>query len=547
MADQTEVASLGRAVQIGELYDARTDQFIRLLLFNDTLPEDTIKSRDNFNTKSNYDITNKLDEKFNMMDISASLKVSVMSGLFTLEGSGKFFKDTKKSAKSAKATLMHSITTKAERVNMYSSAIDQVIDRRALNDIDCTHVVVGIQWGGNAFISVEDSNQEDKDTQIIEGSLKAHMDKWIKIDGAASVNFSEGERKEFSKFSFEIFGDVLPDEVPQDLATALTFMANVPDYIKKANDGRGMAIAYTLLPISGLRKRFGGESKLNSLIKDVNNVIVKKATNLFDDLNTARAELNDVMNRIKRFEPYIASDRVKAMNDISFDFNIIQSEAQKQLAQHLIAVRSGAEESHELESILSNYTQKLKDMINNKTNKFYNLQPALEFVEFLAERNVTLLKKTQMFRQFLRDHFNQDIYVLFYNSDSSNASEEVKTTFQELLRNHTLWNPLFVGASYELLNETKFPVEIDPENKTRIHLYRDNTLLSANYMPGQSIMNETQPEVWSLYQIQQILNATKTQSNNLDNNHGLLKNKTERLEQNQMKLKTSKIINNNYF
>ena len=533
------VAAVGRAAQIGELYDARKDQFVRLQLFNEVLPEKTIHSTENWHTKLKLTLDNSLEDKFTLMDISASLKISIMSGLFNLEGSGKFFKDTKKSAKSAKATLIYSITTKYEQINMISSAIKPLIDLDALNDINCTHVVVGIQWGGNAFISVEDSNQENEDTRVIEGSLKVDLDQLsVAIHGEGSVNVSDVERQKYSKFNFEIFGDILPDKVPSNLVDAVAFMKDVPTRIQNANNGRGKAMTYNLVPISLLRRRFGEEYKLDSMIKDINDATVKKVTKLFDDLNTAQAELNDLMNRIKRYEPYILSDQIKALYDLNFGFKILQSEAQKSLAKHLIAVRSGMEETNELETVLTDFTNRLENNKQNKITTYNVLKPALKFVEFLQKYNVTLLKKTEMFRQFLREHFGEDIYILFYKlSDRSDANEKVINLFQTMLnKRKNFGKARFVGISYELLNESKFPVVIDRDNKTKIRLYRDNNLLADDFTPGQNVGKESQHDSGALYHVQQNLNNSRTKLDELKGNYLALLNKTLHLVQDQLEL-----------
>lgn len=532
-ATPIEVTALGRAAQLGELYDARNDHFLRLQLFNESLPKEVITGTENWHTKLKLSMINTLEEKFNLLDVSASLKVSVMGGLFSLEGSGKFFKDTKKSYKSAKATLIHSITTKYEQINMIASAISQKIDLAALNDIDSTHVVVGIQWGGNAFVSVEDSNQNNDDVQVIEGKLSAELEKLsLKISGDAKVNVTEEERKKYSKFSFEIYGDVLPDKVPQNLVDAVAFMQDVPTRIRNANEGRGKAMSYSLLPISLLRKRFGDASKLMSLVKEVNDATVKKATKLFDDLNTQQAKINDLMRAVNRYEPYIPTSQVKALREIDFKFNVFQSEVQKALAEHLIAVRAGKEEVHHLNNMLTNYTGKFQQSKQNGTI-MRDLKPTLQSLKFFLNQNVTLLKKNDRLRQFLREHFDQDVYILFFKlNDQSDANEDVINTFQLMLRNRENYGKaLFVAASYELLNESKFPVVVDRQNKTKIRLYRDNTLLSDDFTPGQNITDQTKPELWSLHQIQQILNASRTDLKELIGKHEALSKKADALQE----------------
>ena len=157
---------------------------------------------------------NTLEEKFRTMDIQAELKLSIMGGLFSLDGSGKFFKDTKRSAKSAKASLISSFSTEYEQISITSTEIRNLIDQDALEQIEATHVVVGIQWGGNVFISVEDNNYNDQDKQVVEGNLNAKLQMIAaQISGNAQVKIDEKVRNELSKYNFEIYGDILPETV----------------------------------------------------------------------------------------------------------------------------------------------------------------------------------------------------------------------------------------------------------------------------------------------------------------------------------------------
>ncbi|KAJ6223142.1 hypothetical protein RDWZM_001687 [Blomia tropicalis] len=156
-----EIEAIGRVSNLGGLYDSRSNQFISVSLFEQPLTNSSIISTSNKHTKLEYTLMDTLSEKFRVMDISGELKVSILSGLFKLQGSGRYFKDTKKSYKSAKASLIQSISTEYEEISITDKNIKTLVNMDVLEQIDATHVVVGIQWGGKVLISVEDTNSEN--------------------------------------------------------------------------------------------------------------------------------------------------------------------------------------------------------------------------------------------------------------------------------------------------------------------------------------------------------------------------------------------------
>ena len=154
--------AVGRVAQLGDLYDSRLDKFISVSIFNDTLDPSSIITQENAETNMKFTMVNTFSEKFNQLDISASLKLSILSGLLSFEGSGKYFKETKTSAKSAMATFINSVSTQYERINIFTRPAKNIIDFDILENIPATHVVVGIQYGGNVFVSVEDTNVDSE-------------------------------------------------------------------------------------------------------------------------------------------------------------------------------------------------------------------------------------------------------------------------------------------------------------------------------------------------------------------------------------------------
>src|SRR5436190_7499266 len=98
--------SLGRAAFIGSLYNATRDTFCGTTIFKAGYPNDSVDKADIPHTELLYEYEDSYKEKFKKLDIGAELKLSVLMGLITLEGSGKYLSDVKESLRSVKGTLI---------------------------------------------------------------------------------------------------------------------------------------------------------------------------------------------------------------------------------------------------------------------------------------------------------------------------------------------------------------------------------------------------------------------------------------------------------
>ena len=173
-------AAIGRVASIGDLYDARSEQFIGFSLFNKQLPKDVIKETDNPFTDSQFIHSDTYSEKFDKLNIKAEFKVSILAGLLGLGGSGKYLMDEKKSARAIRSSLLYNIQTKVERISLFDVALKDCFSIEALNQ-KATHVVVEVGWGANSLITMEFSNKENKDIKTIQGSLEVSF-RILKID-----------------------------------------------------------------------------------------------------------------------------------------------------------------------------------------------------------------------------------------------------------------------------------------------------------------------------------------------------------------------------
>ena len=68
-------AALGQVAALGDLYDARTDNFLNISIFNQKIPESAMSIMDNQFTDLQIIHTDSYSEKFSQLGVKAELQV----------------------------------------------------------------------------------------------------------------------------------------------------------------------------------------------------------------------------------------------------------------------------------------------------------------------------------------------------------------------------------------------------------------------------------------------------------------------------------------
>ena len=110
--DKINRAALGRVASLGDLYDVRTDQFCEKYIRDGDLPETAVKSQECYSTRTQYILSDKMEEKLIALKVESELKASVIAGLVKLEGHGCYLLEEGRSAGAICSSLFYGITTK---------------------------------------------------------------------------------------------------------------------------------------------------------------------------------------------------------------------------------------------------------------------------------------------------------------------------------------------------------------------------------------------------------------------------------------------------
>ncbi|RGB34266.1 hypothetical protein C1646_787157 [Rhizophagus diaphanus] len=405
--------SLGRSAFIGSLYNVTNDAFCGTMIFKSMYPDDSIRKVDISHTEILYEFENTYKEKFNKLDVEAELKVSVLTGLIPLVGSGKYLNDEKDSLKSVKGTLIYKITTVEENLDIHRDDVKACISTYVFtNNQNATHVVIGIKWGAAIMASFECKDTNEVNRSHVEGALKCHFEK-IKISGGGHLGVEERYSNINSHFSIKLFGDFVPSnkELPQSFDEARKLIAELPKYTKLYNNGKGVPIEYTLYPLSELAKLFIQDVAIVSMITELSVEIILRVEQVFDGLSESKQKLNDLYNDAQSTSDFIMDKIFDQISNRIQEVEINEAKFRRELAECLVKVRSGKINIIEFENKLEKFHESI--LSKNSMMEFFrqhrSVSTLAELVPILKTKSVVFLGKIQpSMHSMFRDLYSSD-------------------------------------------------------------------------------------------------------------------------------------------
>ncbi|KAK2818121.1 hypothetical protein Q7C36_022054 [Tachysurus vachellii] len=352
-----EIAALGRPLYPGMLYDCRSDFFIPgVTLWDKNAFSDDLDVHQKPKTHLEISASDSLSDKAKLLDISASLKASFLSGLVEVEGSAKYLQDTKSSSRQCRVTMQYSQTTTFEQLTMKelgNITYPQVFDHKT-----ATHVVTAVQYGAQVFMVFDYKSTENENKQKIEGNLHAVVKKIpvISIEGQASLNMTEDEKKMAENISVTFYGDIELQENPTTYKDALEVYKKVPDLMKQ--QGKGVPLTVWLYPLNLL------DDKAAKLVREINLSLLCETESWLEELCEMERICNDLIKRQITDDFPDLKDRLEKFQALHRNYTSLLKKA---LCRVLPAIRGGTQEDKALGDILSiHYTPPFNISIMNK-------------------------------------------------------------------------------------------------------------------------------------------------------------------------------------
>ncbi|XP_051745224.1 neoverrucotoxin subunit beta-like [Ctenopharyngodon idella] len=373
-SEPMEVAALGRPLFPGMLYDCRRDSFIPGVTLWDkkSLSED-LDSHPQPRTDVIFSNSDSLSSKFNLLDVSASLKASFLGGLVEVGGSAKYLRDTKSSNQQSRVTKYFSETTRYEQLTM--SHLGQITYPQVFDQKTATHVVVAVLYGAQGFMVFDRTFSEEENKQEIEGELNAMVKKIPDFSSGANatLKMTSAEKKMAEKITCTFHGDVRLEQNPTTYMEALSLYKQLPTLLK--NPQNEVPVKVWLYPLHLLN------SKAAQVEREISKSVALKTEAIIEELGEAERTYNELSRNtlVNSFK-----DIKERLRSFQNSFSIYKAMLLKAVRRVLPAIRGGEEEEKSLEDILKIHRSSpfSAEMLNQWLN---DAKSELQILSFLTK------------------------------------------------------------------------------------------------------------------------------------------------------------------
>ncbi|KAF8461505.1 hypothetical protein BDZ91DRAFT_829657 [Kalaharituber pfeilii] len=358
--------ALGQLATLGTLYDARTDNFLPISLFNAQIPDSAITRADKRITTFDYCATDSFKEKFSKMGFDADLKASFLAGMVNVEGFGRYLNGTRESSTVVEASMHCKITTEHEILQLMGNDLKDCLHLQNINGGLATHVVTEITWGAYTVVAAKcQLSQHDIKHKVddIRNTLKAKLELLeLALSGRrGSEDGSEDNHDDYTSgcnFDVQVYGDVLPDDdtIVTTFEGAYKFIANLPHHISNANGGKGKPFIYTLFPLSILRYMYQMDIAANITLTQMPLDTLEKFIYLFDSFLNVQLALSDYHSRVKDHKNCIPVEHITEIEALKDQINTHKAALQSEYPTTLKDVRSGKAGVDKLLALLEEFS-----------------------------------------------------------------------------------------------------------------------------------------------------------------------------------------------
>ncbi|XP_076854978.1 neoverrucotoxin subunit beta-like [Brachyhypopomus gauderio] len=347
-----EVPCLGRPLQLGMLYDLRSDRLVPGLTLwdNNEIQRHKNVTPQQF-TQMKISCSDGFEDKAAYMDISGSLKLSVMSGKVNVEGSAKYLNDNKKSTKQSSFTLTYHVTTQFEQLTMDHFANKKLKYTEVFDSDLATHVVTAVLYGANAFFVFNRYLDSNEDKTEIEGSIKLAFSNLscfgISVEGDASGRLNESEKSATEKFSCKFYGDFTLPANPFSLESAVEMYKELPNMLGERGEN-AVPLKVWLYPLTKL------DSKVTKCVRDIGNSIITTVSDAIESLNIVEIKCNDLIvdTAAQTFPAFH-----QKLQDLKTTCNHYKLDLLKKVGSLLPLIRGGEEEESVLVKLLNDHEE----------------------------------------------------------------------------------------------------------------------------------------------------------------------------------------------
>ena len=165
------------------------------------------------------------------------------------------------------------------------------------------------------------------------------------------MDYKKKETENWSKFSIQIYGDVVPDDFAHSVDGALSMLRNMEQLVRKYNDGKGKPLEFVMLPLSSpfFQQHLGlKELKVPTAI-DLGEGHTTRVIKLLDHITKLRQKVHDYVVGLNKHSRCVTESELEEAHDLEDSLEVQLGDAKSELFPLLKDVRSGRSDVQNLE------------------------------------------------------------------------------------------------------------------------------------------------------------------------------------------------------
>uniref|UniRef100_A0AC34FIX5 MACPF domain-containing protein n=1 Tax=Panagrolaimus sp. ES5 TaxID=591445 RepID=A0AC34FIX5_9BILA len=269
---------------MGDIYNMKIDSFIKKNLFKKKLGEPFVKVYDTPNSENLFLYGNDPNEKAEALDIRGTLKLRLLSGGMALAGTSAFIKHDNDNNNKLHYSYILKTKTKEESIDWRSDELKKYYNFKGIENYG-THMVVGIQYGGNAVVTLsydnilEEHEREDISPNEKAAYMKSKLENFVKTS-------SESLEKDLSitnDKNITIYSDTYIH-----IESPATFLKNFNQNLSQHNQGKGVKVAYEIIPLDIIFNNFDVVFKKSIIFRPLSDHLLFTLKELICEKETAK-------------------------------------------------------------------------------------------------------------------------------------------------------------------------------------------------------------------------------------------------------------------
>lgn len=431
-----ERPALGQYVDLGTLYDARSDTFIAQSLLSD-LPESAVSLSGNSTSHLQVMSMDTYREKFNNLKIGPELGASFLSEMFDVARAAMYLHDKRRSASIEQASIQYAITTAEERVNFGNPELASYIDLSTIQGSGATHVLAGIWWGAQTIVTAKCHSKDDEDREIVRDLIERtcrQIEDTIRGQ-ERSRGAATARNHAASSLDVAIYSDVL-DQVHQtkELHLATDFLLELPRRLAAINDGKGFPQTYSLMPLELLGYMLNNmDVKADAVFASPSATYLEGFTFLFDDIAERQRILSDYHVEMSKHPHCVPQDFLDTIQGCLDNTDFVDKTLRSELGRYLQAVRTKLTQQSDLQRLLEEAKSGLLSF-EEITDKAKQCRDKISFVTNLMNTGINYLGYgSDTVEKQLRTYKIADAYVLYFSENIRQKSESWDENYKLLL------------------------------------------------------------------------------------------------------------------